>query len=85
VVQGATTTESYSYEAVDNRLSSLGVSPYNYNPSHELISSPSGSSTHDASGNTLTESDSLCATRTHIGDYQTGVANGNQGITHGLE
>src|SRR5208337_2969969 len=28
VVQGATTTESYSYDAVGNRLSSLGVNPY---------------------------------------------------------
>jgi len=28
VTQGATTTESYSYDAVGNRLSSLGMSPY---------------------------------------------------------
>ena len=64
VVQGATTTESYSYEGVDNRLSLLGMSPYNYNPSNDLTSTPSGSCTYDANGNT--------------------VANGNQGITHGL-
>jgi YD repeat-containing protein len=36
VTQGSTTTESYTYDPVGNRLSSLGVSPYNaryYDPS----------------------------------------------------
>ena len=40
VTQGATTTESYSYNKVGNRLSSLGVSPYVYNASNELTSKP---------------------------------------------
>src|SRR5258707_3445071 len=31
VTQGATTTENYSYDAVGNRLSSLGMSTYSYN------------------------------------------------------
>jgi YD repeat-containing protein len=38
VTQGTTTTESYSYDAVGNRLSSLGMSPYVYNSSNELTS-----------------------------------------------
>ena len=31
VTQGASTTESYSYDAVGNRLSSSGVPTYSYN------------------------------------------------------
>jgi len=55
VTQGASTTETYSYDAVGNRLSSLGVPNYNYNPSNELTSSSSGSYTYDANGNTLSD------------------------------
>ena len=53
--QGTNTTESYSYDAGGNRLSSLGVSPYSYNTSNELTSTPSGSYTYDYNGNTLTD------------------------------
>ena len=49
--QGTTTKESYTYDLVGNRLSSLGVSPYNYNSSNELTSTPSGSYTYDNNGN----------------------------------
>jgi RHS repeat-associated protein len=52
--QGANTTESYTYDAVGNRLSSLGVSPYSYNTSNELTSTPSTSYTYDYNGNALT-------------------------------
>ena len=52
--QGSTTKESYTYDLVGNRLSSLGMSPYNYNPSNELTSTPSGSYTYDQNGNTQT-------------------------------
>ncbi len=55
VTQGASTTESYSYAAVGNRLSSLGVNPYSYNTSNELTATPSGSYTYDNTGNTLTD------------------------------
>jgi RHS repeat-associated protein len=55
VTQGASTTESYSYDAVGNRLSSLGVNPYSYNASNELTATPSGSYTYDANGNTLSD------------------------------
>jgi RHS repeat-associated protein len=54
--QGSTTKETYTYDLVGNRLSSLGVSPYSYNPSNELTSIPSASYTYDNNGNTLTKS-----------------------------
>src|SRR5258708_62132 len=54
VTQGANTTESYTYDPVGNRLSSLGVSPYNVNTSNELTSTPSTTYTYDSNGNTLT-------------------------------
>ncbi len=63
VTQGASTTESYSYDPVGNRLSSLGVSPYTYNPSNELTSTPSLTYTYDANGNTLTKADSSGTTQ----------------------
>ena len=55
VTQGANTTESYSYDPVGNRLSSLGVPLYNYNSSNELTSTSQGGYTYDANGNTLTD------------------------------
>jgi RHS repeat-associated protein len=55
--QGSTTTESYTYDIVGNRLSSLGVSPYTYNSSNELTALPSGSYTYDNNGNTKTKPD----------------------------
>jgi RHS repeat-associated protein len=55
VTQGGSTTESYSYDAVGNRLSSTGVPTYSYNSSNELTSNSSGSYTYDNNGNTLTD------------------------------
>ncbi len=55
VTQGGGTTESYSYDAVGNRLSSSGVPSYSYNMSNELTSNSNGSYTYDADGNTLTD------------------------------
>src|SRR5207245_2895299 len=55
VTQGVNTTESYTYDQVGNRLSSLGVSPYNYNTSNELTSTPNATYTYDNNGNTLTK------------------------------
>jgi RHS repeat-associated protein len=57
VAQGATTTESYSYDAVGNRLSSLGVSPYAYNPSNQLNSTPAARYAYDNNGNTVSKTD----------------------------
>ena len=55
VTQAGSTTESYSYDAVGNRLSSSGVSSYSNNTSNELVSTSNGSYTYDANGNTLTD------------------------------
>ena len=55
VTQGGSTTESYSYDPVGNRLSSLGVPSYSYNSSNELTSNSNGSYTYDANGNTLAD------------------------------
>jgi RHS repeat-associated protein len=55
VTQGTNTTESYTYDPIGNRLSSLGVSPYSVNVSNELTSTPSTSYTYDYNGNLLTK------------------------------
>ena len=55
VTQGSSTTESYSFDSVGNRLSSLGMSPYSHNSANELTSTPAGSYTYDANGNTLSD------------------------------
>ena len=55
VTQGGSTTESYSYDFVGNRLSSSGVPNYSYNSSNELTSNSSGSYSYDANGNTLSD------------------------------
>lgn len=57
VTQGATTTESYTYDSPGNRLSSLGMSGYAYNSSNQLTSTPAEAFTYDANGNTLTKTD----------------------------
>jgi RHS repeat-associated protein len=69
VTQGTTTTESYSYDAVGNRLSSLGMSPYAYNSSNELTSTPAATFTYDANGNTLTKTDAAGMT-TYNWDFE---------------
>ncbi len=50
VTQGATTAESYTYDPVGNRLSALGVSPYNYNVSNQLTATPGTSYGYDNNG-----------------------------------
>lgn len=69
VTQGTTTTESYSYDAVGNRLSSLGMSPYVYNSSNQLTSTPAATFTYDSSGNTLTKVGSS-GTTTYNWDFE---------------
>jgi hypothetical protein len=66
VLQGANTTESYTGvypewgrgNPVGNRLSSLGVSPYSYNASNELTSTPNATYGYDLNGNAVTKNDS---------------------------
>jgi len=69
VTQATNTTESYSYDSVGNRLSSLGVSPYSVNSSNELTSTPSATYTYDNNGNTLTKVTSAGPT-TYGWDYE---------------
>jgi RHS repeat-associated protein len=55
VTQATNTTESYSYDPVGNRLSSLGVSSYTNNSSNELTSTSAASYAYDANGNTTSK------------------------------
>ena len=68
-VTQTTTTETYSYDAVGNRLTSLSVSPYDYNSSNELTSTPNATYTYDNNGNTLTKVTSA-GTTTYDWDYE---------------
>ena len=69
VTQGQTTTETYTYDAVGNRLSSLGVSPYHYNSSNELTDKPAATYTYDANGSTATKTDGTGLTQ-YTWDYE---------------
>jgi len=62
VMQGTNTTESYSYDPVGNRLSSLGVSSYTNNTSNELTSDSNASYAYDSDGNTTSKTDSTGTT-----------------------
>lgn len=68
VTQTGSTTESYTYDPVGNRLSNLSGSGWSYNTSNELNSRPSYSYTYDANGNTATKTDST-GTTTYAWDY----------------
>jgi RHS repeat-associated protein len=63
------TTEAYTYDSVGNRLSSLGASPYTYNSSNQLLSTPTTTYTYDKNGNTSTKVDSS-GTTTYAWDYE---------------
>ena len=72
-VTQTTTTETYSYDPVGNRLSSQGVSPYDYNASNELTSTPSVTYTYDNNGNTTVKTDSTGST-TYTWDFENRLA-----------
>ncbi len=69
VTQGGNTTESYTFDRMGNRLSSLGVSPYSYNNSNQLTSTPGATYTYDNNGNTLTKVD-VSGTTTYAWDFE---------------
>jgi len=69
VTQGTNTTESYTYDPVGNRLSSLGVSPYSINVSNQLTSTPNTIHSYDNSGNMLTKIDST-GTTSYAWDFE---------------
>ena len=67
--QGATTTESYSYDPVGNRMASLGVSSYTTNSSNELTAMTGASFTYDYNGNTTSKTASSNTTN-YSWDYE---------------
>jgi len=61
--QASKTVESYSYDAVGNRLSSLNVASYSYDGSNHLTSSSDGTTySYDSNGNTTAKADAGGAT-----------------------
>jgi len=69
VTQGASTTESYTYDSVGNRLTSLGSASWSYNTSNELNSRPGVTYTYDNNGNTQTMVNSS-GTTTYNWDFE---------------
>ncbi len=69
VAQGGNTTESYSYDAVGNRLTSLTVPSHTYNSSNELISTSRSSYAYDYNGN-LTSKSNSSGTTSYAWDYE---------------
>jgi RHS repeat-associated protein len=67
--QGATATESYTYDPVGNRLSDLTTSGWSNNTSNELTSRPGVSYTFDNNGNDLTKVDST-GTTSYTWDFE---------------
>jgi RHS repeat-associated protein len=67
--QGTSTTESYTYDPVGNRLSNLSGSGWSNNTSNELTSRPGVTYTYDNNGNTLTKSDST-GTTSYAWDFE---------------
>jgi RHS repeat-associated protein len=57
VTQGASTVESYSFDAVGNRLTSLNVSSYTSNNSNELTNQPGVTYMYDNNGNVISKAD----------------------------
>jgi YD repeat-containing protein len=68
--QGATTTESYAYDAVGNRTSSLGVASYTTNSSNEMTANSNASFTYDSNGNETSKTDST-GTTNYTWDFTT--------------
>jgi RHS repeat-associated protein len=68
-LQGGTTKESYTYDPVGNRLSSLGVSSYTNNISNELTSTTNTSYTYDYNGN-LTSKTISSGTTDYAWDFE---------------
>lgn len=68
-MQGASTTEMYSFDPVGNRTSSLGVSSYTTNIANELTATSNATYTYDSNGNTLTKTDGT-GTTTYAWDFE---------------
>ncbi len=55
VTRNGQTSESYTSDSVGNHLSSLNLSPWSFDDSNHLLSTPSTTFTYDNIGNTLTK------------------------------
>ena len=71
--QGGATTESYSYDPVGNRLSSLGVSSYTTNTSNEVTAAGGVMYTYDYNGN-MTSKINSSGTTSYAWDYENRLA-----------
>jgi len=69
VVRDLNITESYSYDAAGNRLSSSTVPQYAYNTSNQLLSQQGVTYTYDKNGNLQTKTDSIGIT-TYKWDFE---------------
>jgi RHS repeat-associated protein len=69
VTQSGQPTETYSYDDVGNRLSSLGGSPYSYDNSNERNSQPGVTYSYDANGNLISKTDAT-GTTTYVWDVE---------------
>jgi len=67
--QSGSTTESYSYDPVGNRLSSLGVASYTNNTSNELTATSNATYSYDLNGNATTKNNSTGIT-TYAWDFE---------------
>ncbi len=77
VQQGGSTTESYTYDKVGNRLSSITSAVNQYNSSNELTSDATFTYGYDNNGNMTSKTDASAATTGYTWDFenrQTSVA-----------
>ena len=77
VQQGGSTTESYTYDKVGNRLSSITSAVNQYNSSNELTSDATFTYGYDNNGNMTSKTDANAATTGYTWDFenrQTSVA-----------
>ena len=69
VMQGENTSESYTYDAVGNRLADLDTAAWTYNGSNELTARSGVTYAYDANGNTTSKWDST-GTTTYTWDFE---------------
>ena len=72
-VVGGSVAESYSFDAVGNRLTSAGPTSYTYNSSNELTSTSSATYAYDNNGNTTSKTDTN-GTTYYTWDYENRLA-----------
>ncbi|MFZ0819218.1 MAG: RHS repeat-associated core domain-containing protein [Candidatus Acidiferrales bacterium] len=73
VNQAANQTESYTYDPVGNRLSSLMAATSSYNASNELTSNSNATYTYDSNGNTTSKTNSS-GTTNYTWDFENRLA-----------